>query len=340
MRGIAALTVVFYHYCAAYCGTSTEGYLAVDFFFALSGLVIGRNYEETIRTGMTNVDFIIKRLIRLWPLYFIGLGLAVLRVAAQIVLHDPNSITPGALGRDFLFEFFMLPPLPARGELFPLNGPAWSLFFELVINIAFAVWVFRSNKMLPIVLAVVSALVLGYAIFVHGTVDLGWTWQTFLIGLARVSFSFSVGVILNRILPLKTAATWLALVPVLLIGAVLVYAPPFGLRVYTDVGFTLVVSPLLVAVGAICQAPKPVRWAFERLGDISYPVYVMHLPLIFIWMFIARKLHLPAPLVLPAFMVGLCVLALFSANYIDAPVRGALSRLWRNSKLGSRNSRV
>jgi len=338
MRGVAAYAVLLYHYCAAYCATTSQSYLAVDFFFVLSGLVIGRSYEQRIRDGMTTIDFVVRRLIRLWPLYIVGIGFAVVRAAGQVVLHDPNAIAPSQLGRSLLLEVFMLPSLPMRGELFPLNGPAWSLFFEMVINIIFAVSIFRSSWLWAIVLAVLSAAALVFGVFIHGTIDLGFAWPTFGFGMARVAFSFSIGVLLNKILPRDPLMTWFAVIPVVLIGIILVVSPPVAVRPYVDLITTLVISPLLVAVGAFLQAPQRLKPVFEKLGDLSYPIYAVHMPLIFIWAFGARKLGLPDVLILPGFVVFVTALALVLEACYDIPVRKWLSRLWKAHTVGRRGS--
>ena len=77
LRGVAALMVVWFHVFEAFATSHVDqrinhGYLAVDFFFVLSGFVIGYAYDD--RWGrMTYRDFFMRRLIRLHPMVVMGM---------------------------------------------------------------------------------------------------------------------------------------------------------------------------------------------------------------------------------------------------------------------------
>lgn len=148
LRGIAALAIISRHAPAYFASVSLvttgdaaqgpvagvpffESYLAVDFFFALSGFVLAHAYVRRFRDGMSTLQFMAIRLVRLYPLYLFALALSVLLDWRELAHGEINHV-------DFLKNvipaLFFLPsaPLHAGARLFPLNEPAWSLFFKLL----------------------------------------------------------------------------------------------------------------------------------------------------------------------------------------------------------------
>src|SRR3954465_13086455 len=177
LRGVAALTVVIFHTFEAYADENrfkqilNHGYLAVDFFFLLSGFVIAYAYDD--RWGkMTQWDFYKRRLIRLQPMVIVGN-----LIGAALFYFQSSPIFPLVAGTPvskmlivMLVGFTMVPILPSmdiRGwqEMHPLDGPAWSLFFEYVANILYAVG-FRklSNKAMSVLVLLSAGLLMHLAI--------------------------------------------------------------------------------------------------------------------------------------------------------------------------------
>src|SRR3712207_9235417 len=134
--------------------TLFRSYLAVDFFFILSGFVIGYAYDDRWRQGFTNKEFFRRRLIRLHPMVVLGavIGLATFLLQGGVKWDGapvPLSLAMLAL----LCAMFMIPAFPGscydvRGnaEMFSLNGPAWSLFFEYIGNILYALLLHRRSE--------------------------------------------------------------------------------------------------------------------------------------------------------------------------------------------------
>lgn len=143
MRGTAALAVAVFHaYPLFGMQVAPSGYLAVDLFFVLSGCVIACAYDAKLGAGMRPLDFMKIRLIRFMPFYLVGLTFGLILELALIVTGSPYAIKPPNLVLAVIFALFFL-PLPAsiaRRDIFPLNVPAWSLFYELVVNTLFAVF--------------------------------------------------------------------------------------------------------------------------------------------------------------------------------------------------------
>jgi peptidoglycan/LPS O-acetylase OafA/YrhL len=156
MRGIAAIAVVIFH-VGTVMGLQVckSGYLAVDFFFVLSGFVLARAYEMTLKSELSFWRFIAMRLIRLYPLLALGVLFGAITVVGQIAEHSPTALNSAAASAAFVFNALMLPAVTSPG-LFPFDGPAWSLFFELVINAIFAAILYRTNSSLIAIFCVAS----------------------------------------------------------------------------------------------------------------------------------------------------------------------------------------
>jgi len=159
LRGVAALLVIWYHVFEAFATSPVDqrfnhGYLAVDFFFVLSGFVIGHAYDSRWQRGMTAGRFIVRRIIRLQPMVIIGVMLGVVSFIIQgCERWDGTAVSTSAVIVSFLLGLFMLPALPGtmpevrgNGEMFPLNGPSWSLFFEYIGSIGYALWLHRLSR--------------------------------------------------------------------------------------------------------------------------------------------------------------------------------------------------
>ena len=141
LRGIAAFAVVIFHFMEWVFTDPTKnfighGFLAVDFFFCLSGFVIGYAYDNRI-SNIGIFNFFIARIIRLHPLVIAGSVLGLLAF-----LFDPfgghlELYSTGKIIVTFVCSIFLIPlPIIAdRGfNLFSFNAPAWSLFWEYLAN--------------------------------------------------------------------------------------------------------------------------------------------------------------------------------------------------------------
>ena len=308
LRGVAALLVVLYHIFEGYAfaGGGTikfvnHGLLAVDFFFILSGFVISYAYDD--RWGkMTLGGFFKRRLIRLHPMIIIG---AVIGAASFLIggcQQWSGAVTPiGWVMLATLLTMFMIPAVPGagyevrgNGEMFPLNGPMWSLFFEYIGNILYALIIRRLSTKLLAALAVVLGVAHAW-IFVndlsgYGMMGVGWTIDTinFWGGLVRMLFPFTVGMLLARTFkPRKVkGAFWLctailiALFTVPFIGA----QSSINLNCLYEVLCVMVVLPFVVWLGACGSAEKSLTSRISNLlGQLSYPLYLVHYPVMYLF---------------------------------------------------------
>eukprot|EP01039_Chlorochromonas_danica_P017569 gene17569-20980_t len=174
LRGVAAVLVVTFHVLETFNGGNrfnqiiNHGYLAVDFFFLLSGFVVAYAYDD--RWGkMTQWDFYKRRLIRLQPMVIMGslIGAALFYFQAGSVFPLISATPVWKMLLIMLVGCTLVPVLPSmdiRGwqEMHPLNGPAWSLFFEYIANILYALFVRKFSKTLLSILVIFSAGLLIY----------------------------------------------------------------------------------------------------------------------------------------------------------------------------------
>jgi len=353
LRGVAALIVIWYHVFEGFATSPADqgfnhGYLAVDFFFILSGFVIGYAYDDRWKRSMTVGGFLRRRLMRLHPMVIAG---AILGTASFLIQGCEQwsgaSVSPLWVFAAMLMTLFMLPAVPGtgpeirgNGEMFPLNGPQWSLFFEYLANIIYALAVRRmSAKALKVLVAVCGiclAAFSGFNLSGFWNLGVGWTLSgyNFLGGLLRMIFSFSMGLLISRnFRPVKIkGAFWIcsaALVVLLTMPYALGTGYPWVNGVY-DTVCIIFLFPVLVRLGA-CGAPdnRGTSVLCKFLGDISYPVYIIHYPsmyLFYSWVWKNGIVFRQAWPVAVCIFVGNIVLAHMFLKLYDEPVRKRLGR--------------
>ena len=210
LRGVAALVVICYHIGEDFATNGltrcvNHGYLAVDFFFMLSGFVIGYAYDDRLKT-MGIMAFVKRRVIRLHPMVVIGALLGGLLFYAQGTEYLKVSDVPVALLTfATLLNLFLVPAwgeveVRGYGEIFPLNGPTWSLFFEYIANLLYVLAIRKlSTRWLAMLVFAIGGALFGYAITnEYGNLGAGWTFANygFWGGLLRVMFAFPAGLLL------------------------------------------------------------------------------------------------------------------------------------------------
>ena len=362
LRGVAALMVIWYHVFEGYAfagGTTIDtfnhGYLAVDFFFILSGFVIGYAYDDRWGKNFTKKDFIKRRLIRLHPMVIMGAVVGAITFYIQgSVQWDGTHIGISMVMLSLLCTIFFIPAMPGvgyevrgNGEMFPLNGPCWSLFFEYIGNILYALFIRRlSNKALTIVVVLLGVALASFAIFNvsgYGNIGVGWTLDgvNFIGGLLRMLFPFSMGMLLSRnFKPMKLrGAFWICTLVMIALFAV-----PYleGTESICTNGiyeaFCIIIAfPILLWIGASgTTTDKKSTQICKFLGDISYPIYVIHYP--FMYLFYAWLIKNQLFTLGETWQVALCVYAwniLFAylcLKLYDEPVRKYLAKRFLNKK--------
>jgi len=352
LRGIAAIMVVFFHVFEIHSqGDHTKqiinhGYLAVDFFFLLSGFVLGYAYDD--RWGkMTLKDFFKRRVIRLQPMIIIGSLIGALLFYFQ----DSPDLGWGGIHEVpiwkmllIMFLGFTLIPvgkgLDIRGwnEMHPLNGPAWSLFFEYIANIVYALVLRRTTKIVLSILVVLAAsITIHYALTnPNGDIIGGWSIDDptqLRIGFTRLAFPFLTGLLLARIGKLHYTKN--AFLSASLLLVVFLSIPHLGgdnniwNRLY-ECFCLIVIFPFIIWLGAGGKIHgKKTSKICKFLGDISYPIYITHFPIAYVYYAWVTNNKLT---LVESWYFGLLVIvaaiavAYLTMRFYDLPVREWLRR--------------
>ena len=270
------MCVVLFHMRTVFASApelSPRAYLAVDFFFVLSGFVMARTYEPKLAKGLGGERFFRLRYLRLWP-----------TIAFGCLLFIPFVLdAAGGFNRTFATVFILnmlLLPAPSEREYFPLNLPAWSIFFELLANAVHGFVLWRLSTRTLITLAAFFLLGLAWQARRFGNLDLGAGAGEFLAGTLRVGFSYALGILLWR--------TWGERQVSALAGLAAIVAMPllFGVQLgdhirpwLADLAFVAIASPLILIGGlAIRRGGRLATLA----GELSFPLYATHFPVLYI----------------------------------------------------------
>ena len=362
LRGVAALMVVIYHIFEGYAFAGggiieslNHGYLAVDFFFILSGFVVGYAYDDRLGKSMKTKDFLKRRLIRLHPMVIMGavLGAATFCIQGS-TQWDGTEISISLVMLSMLCAMLFILAIPGgcyeirgNGEMFPLNGPSWSLFFEYIGNILYALFVRRlSTKLLT---AIVVSLGIGYTAFAvfdasgYGNMGVGWTLDSinFLGGMLRMLFPFSMGLLLSRnFKPFKVKGSFWLASSILIIIFAIPYIPSDGNICYNGILEAVCVTlifPILVRLGASGSTADHKSTAIcNFLGRISYPLYMIHYPIMYL--FYAWLIENKAPAFAETWQAALgvyvtcIILALLCMKLYDEPIRRHLAKKFLSTK--------
>jgi peptidoglycan/LPS O-acetylase OafA/YrhL len=311
MRGIAAIMVMLGHVknLAPVDGQLNSppihapgGYLAVDLFFALSGFVLVQAYEQRLRAGLATTGFMVMRLIRLYPMYFLA----------------------ALLSGGSLAQLSMIPIISPTSSMYVPNVPMWSLLAELIVSLIFVLVIARTGwSGLCAILVPCAIIVACRTVAVTGSMEFGSKAHDLPWELARTLFAFTVGVAIARLYRRSGMKQhqgrwgW----------ALLVFFPlPFLYdpvnRVWWDLVCVFALFPALIWLGIrfdLADARLP-----RILGDLSYPLYCIHFPVL-IWA-AGTGTHMTAVVTL------LTIVAWCLDRWFDRPARAFLIGLSRAKK--------
>lgn len=287
LRGVAALAIVIFHFMEwVFTDINTNfighGFLAVDFFFCLSGFVIGYAYDNRIREMGTG-EFFRSRLIRLHPLVVLGsvLGLLAFLFDPFVV---PSDYSLGKLVLLFVCSIFLI-PLPLMEDrafnLFGFNAPAWSLFWEYIANIFYAFILCRMGRRTLTVFTIVAAAGICFVSYRAGNLLGGWSKDNFFDGGARVAYSFLAGLVIYRSNWIIKNRIGFAGLAVML--SLVFIMPGSKWNWLTEALVVLFYFPLLVSLGAGSGLSAQWKKVCRFSGNISYPLYMTHYAAIWIY---------------------------------------------------------
>lgn len=350
LRGVAAIIVVCFH-LAEPLATShfdnlvNHGYLAVDFFFLLSGFVIGYAYDGRWNQ-LTVTGFLRRRLERLQPLVVLGmtLGAITFYFTDSTIWPLIHEVPLWKLLIVWLIGCSILPiplSMDIRGwqEMHPLNSVGWSLFFEYIANILYALGLRKlSNKALAIFVTLAAAVLVHLAVTnPNGDVTGGWTlnYEHMRVGITRTIFPFFAGLLLSRAAKptyIKNAFLWCSL-----LLAIVLLMPRIGgathlwLNGLYEAFCIIIIFPMIVYIGASGAVHNKTEENICRFfGDISYPLYMTHYVLVYFYVaWISNHSGVTIKQAWPYALLtfsGAILLAYTSLKWYDEPVRKWLRR--------------
>lgn len=410
LRGVAALMVLWYHVFEGFAfakgsviETFNHGHLGVDFFFLLSGFVISYAYDdrwrkpisrkvavsqsrkaETRQSSTANIqhlsvkDFFMRRLIRLHPMLVMGafIGLICFLLQGGVKWDGTSSPIHWTLIA-FVLTLFFIPAYPGasydiRGnaEMFPLNGPSWSLFFEYIGNILYALFIRKlSNKMLAILVGATGILWIWFITFDisgYDMIGIGWTLDVvnFFGGLLRMMFPFTLGMLMARMfmrqriemrqsstdnsqkliasrqLPkfLKRNIFWIATLVLFALFSVPYFPKTSNISIngIYELSCIMFVFPLIVWIAASsdsAQSNSTLKLS-GFLGNLSYPLYIVHYPVMYLfysWLIKNQYFTLGETWLMVTLVMIVCiVLAYACLKLYDEPIRKWLSKKMKN----------
>ncbi len=342
LRGSAAVMVVLFHIMGMTVSWADTGQLlhhaalAVDFFFGLSGFVVAYAYDDRRKT-MSTMQFFTIRLVRLHPLVLLGAVLGLLSFTLDPFATNQKAIPLATVLFDFAMACLVLPhaPLPNRWtDSHSLNSPAWSLMQEYIGNIFYALILRRLNTWLLGLVVLVAAGFLVNMVWHSNSMDQGSAWDSIWGAPTRMGFSFTMGLWLYRVrdrFP-KVRPGWIVLTVIL----TAVFAVPLvpkeiahGNGLY-EAFAAIIIFPIVILCGAHSQIGRLEMALCKFAGRISYPLYILHFPFLFIYMnFVTfRKPPLTtACMAGTAAFVIVTVFAWLALKIYDEPVRRALRPL-------------
>lgn len=338
LRGVAALAVVLFHRRWWFDFPLLEhAYLAVDFFFMLSGFVIAFAYEKKLRDGaMTVPSFCRRRVIRLWPLIALGAVIGAVSLAfAPLQGEDAPTNTNILIGLIFALLLLPIPPLFAT-KPFQINEPSWSLFFELIANFVYAfVAPLLSTRRLIIGNALLLASIILITIFSGVDIRVGFQYQTLGLGIPRVLSPFFIGVLIYR-LHAENKLPRIPLNGVFLSGILIaLFLVPVGMRAI-DLIFPIVciglVFPAIIVAGAQHEVSSKWMPVAALSGELSYPVYILHYPLLALGDAALSPLIASASLKFAILILLIMIVSFAASRFFDRPVRSWLARRYSKTK--------
>lgn len=348
LRGIAALTVVCFHLFEAFATSHLDqrinhGYLAVDFFFILSGFVVGYAYDDRWKK-MTVAEFLKRRFIRLHPMVVMGAVIgAVMFYFQGCSVWDVSTVSMSMLLVATLLNALLIPAAPGSeirglGEMYPLNGPSWSRFFEYIGNILYAFFIRKlPTRALSVLVLLAGCGLAAFAIWGPlGDICVGFAMDGVNMtgGSLRLLFAFSAGLLLSRVFkPIHIkGAFWICSLAVVALLSV----PRIGgsehlwMNGLYDTVCAVVFFPLLVYLGASGKTTDKITTRVCKfLGDISYPLYMVHYPFIYLYYAWVKNENLTFEQSLPgaaALVAGSVILAYLCLKLYDEPVRRFLTK--------------
>ena len=312
LRGVAAITVVIFHIFEIFSGDPAHqiinhGYLAVDFFYALSGFVISYAYDDRWNK-MGLWDFYKRRLIRLHPMVIAGtfVGVCYYFLGESDIFPNIENVKPYTFFVTILLNILMIPTpknfdIRGWGTTNAFDDTTWTLTYEYLINILYSLIIRRLNNVIIAILTFLSAfltinLTLNFDIFNvfknrdfrKYTVIGGWEISSceIYIAFARLLYPFFSGYLISRLkikiqLPYSFIICSIILTIFLCCPRIVDESKWITNGIYETV-VIIIIFPIIIMIGAgDTEQNEAIIKICKSLGNFSYPLYITHIPLIY-----------------------------------------------------------
>ena len=327
LRGVAAIGVMFFHFSIIGIPIAAHGYLAVDMFFILSGFVMSHAYHN--RLGSMELSYFVKiRLIRVLPLSFIGLIAGTIYFLVRYVLQPQSQYSLIDIIGGTLFNMALIPkpwvtPTPTD-TIFTSNTPLWSLSLEVLINFIWAAFLIeRFKHIIPLIIFISLTLIVAFS-YANGSADIGATWPNYIGGLSRAAFGYFVGTMLWKYRPTPNKSLLYSLASSCLL-ILIIFTPDAG--PLFDIIAISIAFPLIIYMSA-CSDYGPERPLFKFIGNLSFPLYVIHVPILQFLVGISKTVKINDGMYSLAIIASVaCIAAAVCLDLLyDRPARKALSK--------------
>lgn len=349
LRGVAAVIVVIFHLFEAHSTNHLDqlvnhGYLAVDFFFVLSGFVVGYAYDDRWNQ-MSLKDFFRRRLIRLQPMIVLG-GL----IGAILFYFGEGKVSPNIA--ESPIELFLIAAVAGcllipltrsfdvRGwdEMYPVNGPEWSLFYEYLANVLYALFIRRFSNLLLFILVLSFGSLTIHFLMTNSNGDMvgGWALngEQIQVGFIRLLYPFFAGLLLSRLkwnIRIPHPFFWCSISVIILLCMPRIGGEKLWLNGIYEAACILILFPLIVVLGSSDKKePEKKGKLCHLLGKISYPLYLTHYPFVYLYFEYIKGGNPPSAVGAWGWGIAItlfCIIAAyFYERFYETPVRRWLNR--------------
>jgi peptidoglycan/LPS O-acetylase OafA/YrhL len=274
-RGIAAMGVAAFHVApnVDWLALCSRMYLFVDFFFILSGFVLNLAFAPKFENGMKGMPFLRLRVRRLWPTVALG---AVLGGLAAVSDGSPTTVLLLVV-----FALLMVPFISTGHSIYPLNAPQWSILWEWIANFFHAAVLHHLADRTLLLLSILCGAAFLASILWTGHADLGATESTWWMALPRIGWTYLLGIWMARrwqrpfgILPWYICL----LLPIVVLLALPKLPLSHGVG---DALFCIGFVPPMFWLLTHATLPKMAEAPLGAIGALSFPLYAIHIPVIF-----------------------------------------------------------
>ncbi len=342
IRGWAILLVLLYHFFADYSVTFRMGWMGVDLFFVLSGFLITGILVDSEKDNNYYRNFYIKRVLRIFPLYYVVLVVCILLL--PVIL--PGGVFDSAYYTRHQWWFWTY----FQNWLFSITGYpndrflryTWSLCIEEEFYLFWPFLVKTNRKRLPAILVGFMLLANVLRLIHLGGNDSYKYVNTF----ARID-ALSTGALIALLIRSKTAllqkwVNYVLILSVAVIAGIVAYKKSFHFEnLYASFTFISLAFGCLIVWSLSSNLPRFGKFlltnkAIVFLGKHSYGLYLYHVPLLWLGEFYVKQYQAGHALVASAaqlllFKTAILALTLLvsylSFTYFEKPVMGLRHKL-------------